>query len=236
MRRDAALEAITSELRQMREEAAVVEQKRASSTPKPGPPIWSNWVLIVVTGFAVGAADLSLRSLGKQVEAAKVSADVAKETMLLTHRPVLIVRNIVVDGFDKGELGDKLTNCRVLLANTGTTNATLIKAHAQWLYERHLPMENPVSTVHHPDQQPIVLAAGGLKTVDLGDFPLDFESHKAFFGEGAPGQTDQKVFVIGYAKYRDDLGTLRRTYFGRQFDRTKRRFVPVDHPAYEFVE
>ncbi|MDP3719336.1 MAG: hypothetical protein Q8T13_16365 [Acidobacteriota bacterium] len=233
IRTSAALEAIASELRQIREQAT---QARAISKSQPGPPVWSNWVLIVVTGGAVGAAFLSLGALRKQVDAAKVSADVAKETMLLTHRPRLIVRNVVVDGFDQGILDDKLTNCRVLIANTGTTKATLIKAHAEWLFAKHLPMENPVSKVHHPDQDPAVMGAGAIRTINMGEFSFDFDGHLTIFGEGEPHPRAPKIFVIGYVKYKDDLGILRRTYFGRQFDRVKRRFIEVDHPAYEYAD
>ena len=93
VRDDAALQAIASELRAIREQTARIEQQRAERDSRPGPPIYSNWFLILVTGGAVVAAFKTLDKLRQQVtanieaaNAARTSADIAATTIAITQR------------------------------------------------------------------------------------------------------------------------------------------------------
>jgi hypothetical protein len=76
----------------MREQAARIEQRQVERDSRPGSPIYSNWVLIAVTAFAVGAAFMTLAALRKQVaantdaaKAAMQSAQTADKHFVLTH-------------------------------------------------------------------------------------------------------------------------------------------------------
>ena len=43
-----------------------------------------------------------------------------------------------------------------------------------------------------------------------------------------------KLFLIGYVVYEDDAGVRRHMAFGREYDRTSRRFRIIDDPNYEY--
>jgi hypothetical protein len=96
-----AFESIATELRAIRDQIA---------SEKPGPPLWSNWVLIVVTFGAVIAAFRTLDQLRRQVgsnataaDAAKKSADVAETTMRLSHSPLVFCERIDIIHVAVGE-------------------------------------------------------------------------------------------------------------------------------------
>ena len=95
------LDGITVELRSMREEIAQVEQDRSEREVQPGPPIYSNWVLIAVTLLAVVAAFWTLRILKRQTDAsiiaaraAKTSADVSAAQLSMLYRPSVDIRDL----------------------------------------------------------------------------------------------------------------------------------------------
>src|SRR4051794_4598054 len=46
------IRALTDELKALRNEQAQAERERTAEKKQNGPPIWSNWVLVFVAGFA----------------------------------------------------------------------------------------------------------------------------------------------------------------------------------------
>lgn len=86
IRTNDALETIASQLSAIREQAARIEKARADREANTfWPPVWSNWMLILLTGGAVIAAFKTLGKMERQTKAAEdaaraasVSADAAK--------------------------------------------------------------------------------------------------------------------------------------------------------------
>ena len=88
------LGAIGAELRAISEQAARIEQDRAESDAAPGPPVFSNWVLILITGGAVIAAFRSLGILRQQADASTEAARAAKvsaDALMIAERAQLAV-------------------------------------------------------------------------------------------------------------------------------------------------
>jgi hypothetical protein len=247
VRRDTALEAISTEIRLIREQAARIEQAHAKRDAEPGPPIYSNWFLIVVTAGAVMAAFSTLREIRKQAESAKTSADAAKasaetaaQAFALTHRPRVRVKNFVVKNMPAGTadattLGLAAGSFRAL--NVGDQPALIVGSFATWVFG-DLKMENPAVNAGANDrtQNGRILGPGQVITVDLPIQPLtSLDETRAF----KPDETGNRLFVVGVVKYWDMIGdkrgdVLRRTFFGRIL--RNGRMVPVEDTDYEYEE
>lgn len=224
------------------------------------PATWSNWALAIFAAIAAGIALRTLRAIRRQAnianeslsaeraatEAAKASADAAKgqaelsqKTLVLTQRPKLIVRNIVVK-----TPGDPLRQTAPFqpgysvegefeVVNIGGTPATITASGCSVFWDdAPLPMHRPYArnSPTNPvsgNLQPGTSVSGRF----MSDTPMDQQATAIL-----QASMHWAIYVMGWIEYKDDLGFIRRTAFCRRYDANRRRFFPVDDPDYEHAD
>lgn len=188
--------------------------------------------LLVVVGFITAAV------IGWQSWETRKAAEAARESILLTHRPKLVVRNVVIPSL---EVLNRLTSMRDIfdamdlgrlegyfqLANVGNTEATIERVRDRILIGLRLPMErqyvdNPTSGLR--------LAAGESQSVRFTPLVIPYATQVALMNEVT------EVYVMGLITYTDGLGIRRETAFCRKLDRELRRLVPVVDQDYEYSD
>jgi hypothetical protein len=173
---------------------------------------------------------------------------------VLTHRPKLIVRNVVVrPPYAEPELMlDELFQAgariggTLHIANTGGSRATIKRAYQRvFVYEfaggtggsGPLPMEPPYEGLReNANPAKSVLLPGESTIMEIrSEQPLtDTQVPLIHYAIGA----DQcKIYALGWIEYSDDSGTvIRRTAFCREYDPLECRFKPVKNCDYEHAE
>lgn len=160
----------------------------------------------------------------------------ARRAYVLTHRPRIVVRNVVVDGIGKeGDIdrGLSIRNGSLWLSNIGENQAIVLKVWTTLTILEFLPMRNPANDVVTQDQLQITIPPGGVAPIPIED--LKIESYSDYVAV-RDGRNNANLYVIGFVKYSDSIGTFRRTYFCRRFDRTTARFKPIRDPDYEYCD
>lgn len=180
---------------------------------------------------------------------AREGLDTARQDQILTHRPKLIVRNVVVDGLMAGvgfvpnKSGEmKLTNCRLWITNVGLTDAVVLRTEIQWFFGSRLPMENPINAdvLNGGVTQNLTIKAGEIREINPPDYPFDFTGfqHINNAAEKIPMKQQKHLWLIGYVRYQDSKGTfLRHTFFCRKYDAV-RGFFKIDRRRadYSYVD
>lgn len=196
----------------------------------------ADWILAVVGVGTMVAALKTLKAIERQVTANLDSVKVAQDSIVLTHRPKLVVRNVIVPGLPTlnrttplHDLEPDLTG-QFWVTNAGATRAHLEQATAVPWVSTGLPMERPDLAYARDlgDRPPI---EPGTSTTIAFEYPaLRPEQAAAIMNRKT------KVFLVGSITYRDDVGIRRTTYFCRLFDYDVARFFPVDDPDYEHTD
>jgi hypothetical protein len=197
------------------------------------PTTLANIALVCVAIWAGLIAVRNLEAIERQVsasitaaDAAKNSANAARDTFLSTHRPEVKIRAVVmsIPKFDTQ------VNEFIIATNIGATDATIVKLFTQWIVALRLPMENPMHSALDKTTKPMPLPAGGFIRLDLSQVGLsDDDVYNIANGF-------KNLFLFGYLKYTDGRGILRRTYFCRRYDRELRRFVQEENPDYNYTD
>jgi hypothetical protein len=209
-------------------------------------------LLVIFTGllFIVGALqwwvlrkheewmqkhDANLVKLAKfaadNAAAADEAANVARQTLVSSFRPQIIVRSIALHTD---------WNLRYAFANRGGTRAHVVASNITGTditrVNGWLPAIPPYSE-NRDVLGEITLAPGdyrdGSITLETGiiqQIKSDRESKR--LGSGQPGS----VHCLGYIQYRDDNGVVRYTAFCQVFNVQRDRFVAVDDPEYEYAD
>jgi hypothetical protein len=189
-------------------------------------------------------------------EAAQESADVARNSVLMTHRPKIIVREIIMpeatELFLVGIDGAAKTMERVIadavrrheryvpaiaildgsfrLTNKGSSAAILRLVERTIYLAESLPPENPCfgkSTTMARAEMP----SGFTSRVDFETVTITLDQI------GQIRREEVAIYVIGKIIYTDGLGNARRTGFARRFNmRTGRFDIVKDDPDYEYVD
>jgi len=197
------------------------------------------WVTLAATLAGFGLLYLGWQQLQVQRREAEQALRASQETLILTHRPRIIVRNIDVIGLEmysnsfQFAVPEKLEG-RLMVTNSGFTVATIIRFHAEWLVTDRLPIANPVFD-RKAIQMSQKIAPGGSHRIDLPEWKLDSFTDFASIS-GLADRPNHTLWLIGIVKYRDQLGNLRQTVFGRKLDRTVGRFIPVENADYEYAD
>ncbi len=199
--------------------------------------------MVGVTLFAT-LAGFGLLWLGwEQFRIQKREADqalrVSQQTLVLTHRPRIIIRNIDVNGLEMYRNSIEFAvpstlEGRLMVTNSGFTEATIIRFHAEWLVTDKLPIANPVFD-KPAKEMALVVQPGGSHRLDLPEWKLE-NFHDFASIAGLADRPNHTLWLIGIVKYRDQLGNLRQTVFGRKLDRIAGRFAPVDNSDYEYAD
>ena len=196
------------------------------------------------------ALDKSLKETEKIAEATILNTEAAaKQALLLeksfvfTHRPKLIVRNVVMKrGIADGEDDPFYENAHLAgqfyVQNVGDTRATVVESGC-WVFWKHkeqplsgLPMMRPYEgkNGNNPVSVGMTLQPGeALTAIFQSDDFLASEAQRVREG-------NWPLYVMGWIEYADDAGTRRRTAFCRKFDKARRRFFAESDPDYEHAE
>jgi hypothetical protein len=173
-------------------------------------------------------------------DAARDQAEIARKMFVLTQRPKLIVRNVVIKPPNPPAIrgGIELFQPRygisgqLYVVNVGGT-AAIIRECWCWgiAIQGALPMERPYEgEMGYPLTRRLTPGES---------MPITFENLKEIGGEGPlirQGSNNWGFYVMGWIAYADDLGFVRRTAFCRVWNAAKRRLVAIDDPDYEHAE
>jgi hypothetical protein len=175
----------------------------------------------------------------RQARLTQESIDLTKQTLTLTYRPRLHVRNVVLRPplFECGQL----IHGQFYVSNVGGISACVVESHCEVLWDINgLPMERPYEGKrgNNPIGKNVVIAPGA-------SYPGLFQSESTYEIKevrGEPGIfAGGRLYVMGWIDYVDDLKVRRRTAFCRQYlynpdAHGVRRFYPVEDPDYEYEE
>ena len=177
----------------------------------------------------------------RAADAAKSSAETARQFLLRENRPRIRIRGVGISG----SLNSGRQIARVQLANIGGSRAVNIEFNVGWFVWRTLPSENPAAapmvsgilTDHDGTADtPITRASiqeGGwrfIETVkaDHRNIP-NIQPHYLW-------QDGGDDYITGRVRYEDESGLPRVTAFCRRLNKDTGRFEPVDDPDYEYEE
>jgi hypothetical protein len=168
-------------------------------------------------------------------------ARIAKETLVATFRPQMIVRKVSLRAGTKiptmGIPDAHPWMVRYTIANVGGSRATLqSRSFEVCAFENGLPADLPYRTPEFAD--PISIQSGEEK-----DFAVAIgESLTGYFrilGTKGPYLSQQKVghvYFWGRAQYCDDRGVIRALGICRHYKTDTGKFVPVSDPDYEYED
>lgn len=170
------------------------------------------------------------------------AANVARDTILMTHRPRIHVRDIEVIPTDlfhpKGKAEPRPTDKRGMISitgsfsvvNRGATDARLILIEATIYIGPDLPYRG-IDRDRRLRLPTETLKNGRADIVSIG--AIEVAAHKI----AAVRDGHENVFVIGRLLYADGKGTTRRTKFTRKLDIFNGRFyAPKEEPDYEYAD
>jgi len=182
---------------------------------------------------ARAAAESNTLTQQSNATAAKAT-ELTRQSVILTHRPKLIVRNIILDNensilnFGSGHGWPVEGTGTARIVNVGSSTAHLIAWSCHVLILFLLPITPPFD-VKEEELFNLPIAPGEYAAVHFPTTraePLAAEDLLRI--RGAAG-----LYVLGRAVYKDDLGTVRTTSFCREWRKGYERFKPVDNPDYE---
>jgi hypothetical protein len=174
------------------------------------------------------------------------SIRLTRDSIILSQRPRLIVRNVVarqpdcitIPGtppFGKG----KPVGGQFFVANVGGSEATVRESRYIVIgLEGTLPMERPYEgqAGNNPITVKCVLPPGGV-TPGLISAPNPFPDKDPMPTPTAGDRGEHtSVYVMGWIEYSDGLGSVRRTAFCRKYHWRRKRFFAVKDPDYEHAE
>ena len=219
---------------------------------------WSNWALFAVAIWAGRAAwrtvgemrsqaakqtldfDRSFAETREATQAATRQAKVSEDTLILTQRPRLIVRNVVVKRSENTipprplfERGMPVSG-QFYISNVGGTPARIIEigCWVEW-YIGELPMERPYEG-RNGDRlsTPIVLQPS-----QSTPWPFTSEQNMGDEANSVLLNNDRwGICVLGWVAYKDDAEIERRTAFCRRWSVDRQRFMPVADTDYQHEE
>ena len=218
----------------------------ADHNPVTGPsapdPDW--WMIALTAGLVVvGAGQVwvlvrQTHIINDGLAETRTATELTRKSLVLTQRPRLIVRNIVVE--ELGRLDRKspdphlsdVLNGRYYVANIGSTRGEIREVYAQLLITKEpLPMARPYEFISGTQVSDKSIEPGMSALVTIDPVTLTPVQLHAIMGR----ETD--VYLLGFVLYSDGLGNLRRTAFCRKFDHKSRRFCAIDDdPDYEHAE
>jgi hypothetical protein len=213
-------------------EKAIVIRKPVTVTVKGD---WWNYTYVILNGCLVLIAAFGVCVAIGSLKAIERQAKSLKEEIRLTHRPRLIVRNIVIAGLENlnrktsmNKWSQKLTGYYTV-ANVGGLPATI-----QWIgegawVEKVLPMKRP------DQEQPgrnvtVQLEPGESKQLNFGEIVFDVEDACDLI------DGKSRAFFLARIRYRDLAGISRETGVCRVFDGTLQYFVRTDNTDYEYSD
>jgi hypothetical protein len=206
--------------------------------------------------WLVGVGIITFGVIAWQAWETRRSASAARDSIVMTHRPKIIVRELYMpEATELFKIGNRHTEGvleRIIadavrrlekfsadttivdgsfrLTNKGTNRATTQLVEAVIYVGDSLPPENPCFGKTVIDKQ-LKMAAGTTTRIDFKPITLSTDERSAI--------RDSEAFIYGIGKiiYVDELGNPRRTGFARRFSMKTGRFdILKDEPDYEYVD
>jgi hypothetical protein len=220
------------------------EQKRTADARI----FWLTFALVIATVLQFAALLFQWWQLKRTVDATSALVRASKEEFIATHRPKLRVRNIDIHQPRIGDVEARELRPRVTsplftsgthvsgqfyISNVGDTAAqiTEIGCWVEWMREP-LPMSRPYEGENGNVSIQERLEAGQT-------LPVPFMSARLMGEEGTDvyrGNSNWRIYVMGWVEYVDDRRTPRRTAYCREYRSTEGRFFAVEDPDYEHEE
>ena len=162
--------------------------------------------------------------------AAKDSADTAKNTFVSSHRPRLAMRFISAVGIEQ----INPVSGTFYLFNTGGTNARLTRAYSELVSFPPEQLRLPASLFNGKVPQVLTdveLLPGGYTILS---FPTTGPTQVPETYRDFDVQRHGHLYLIGWIEYSDAAQRLHRMGFARQYSRIDRRFDQVPDEDYEY--
>jgi hypothetical protein len=204
----------------------------------------STWIdgLLAVVGMAgIVVAVLTLRKLTEQTEATKNAAKISERTLIAQFRPKVIVRKVRLDPtsfiyYDRRNDGE----WRIImqLANIGGTRATVVSGLGYFQEYRGSSPINDLSP-GWTLARPIAIEAGGIEEIEYSLKAEQFRTymHTLEASTDLRGkQPDRTPIFHGAIVYLDESGIQRETGFGREWNVSEERFIPLGDPTFEYQD
>ncbi|MGA3054195.1 MAG: hypothetical protein ABSD63_08310 [Candidatus Korobacteraceae bacterium] len=206
-------------------------QQTAADKPQRRPPLWDiYWPNLALAILAVIAAGIGLETLW----IIKRQTDITEQTLLLTHRPKITIRNIVIPELTKLNRQSPMNQWSAALvgyytlANVGGFSATIQNVVDGIWAEKGLPMERPDRG--RPERGIGVILAPGESTEISFNVVLGADDACRII------DGDFAVYILVQVIYVDNSKVVRKTSACRKFDLTEQRFTRVDDPDYEYAD
>jgi hypothetical protein len=173
--------------------------------------------------------------IGCQAWETRKAAQAAKESIILTHRPKIIVRNIVIHGLEQlnrhtpmNQLSQDLTGYYTV-ANRGGLPCTIQSVFEGNFVGAELPMERPDRG--NPGRQlNIPVAPGESREIPFGHVVLSVNDTIDLIN----GKTSE--FFIVRIRYMDTGNIIRETSACRRFNPSSNRFSREENEDYEYSD
>jgi hypothetical protein len=197
--------------------------------------------LLVLAGF-VTAAVVGWQALEsrKAAQAARDSVRLTRESIVLTHRPKIIVRSVVIPWMailnrhtpmNAGQdLDDSQLGGFFYAVNVGNQPAILESLDEFMSFDSSLPMERPYESGQNRRALGYTIQPGA-------SYKIRFTPKQTHSLELAVVAVNEGPFVVGgRIIYADTLGNRRETAFCRKVDHQLARLIVVDAPDYEYAD
>jgi hypothetical protein len=228
------------------EQVPAAQVKYQTNTYTPSRTDISNWALVIVGIGGIAAAVWTVLEIRQEAKianvaanAAKLSAEAANKSILLTYRPHLIVRQFRPDSEDFIKEGT-VPEGYFSIVNVGSTDALVQDYHAGIWCAHVMPATPPYErTIAHTLDAALRLTPGQSATVSFaGQAALSDGNINALrFGVALPDNpTSAFLHVFGFVNYADDQGVPRCTGFCQRFDGKRNRFAATEDPDYEYAD
>jgi len=154
----------------------------------------------------------------------------ARDEFNATHRPLMIVRDVCLDG----------NKIAYLLINKGDAPAIIVES---WIMAEFVPDETvkrPLRSSGHSDLGQLTFAVGEIRDLTYRipgeiDFFIRFPDAKRIGIEDRPPMRGDLHFT-GTIIYADSSGQRRRSVFRRRWDDNRKGFYGVDDPDREYSD
>jgi hypothetical protein len=187
---------------------------------------WATCALSVIALFQLFVFGWQGIQLKRSVSAAKEATELGNKEFISTHRPKIIVYDLVFSG-DLTEEKPIPISFRYVNAGDSDAKITGFGTHIVRLAEAELPSG---IEFYHQEIMPPIEVPSGMHGFRLTPDTIDPENIVTL---GEVMDTD-RLFCIGYVLYRDGNGTRRQMGFCRQFDSTVARWITVKDDEYEY--
>jgi hypothetical protein len=159
------------------------------------------------------------------------ATDLTRQSLVLSHRPRLIVRNLYPDA---GFVVNSRADGRFRIVNSGGTTARVTAIYATVILGWNMPAKRPFDG-SMGERVSIKLRPGeSLERPFQKNTPLMEGDVTAMQEAGRErGQGGSYLHVAGFVDYQDDIGTPRTTTFGRRWNVRLSRFEKIENPDYE---